>query len=176
MNELEITDATVADAAALVAIYTPYVLNTAITFEYEGPTVEEFARRIADITREYPYLVARIGGKVCGYCYAHAFNRRAAYHWAVETSIYVATDERGHHVGRALYEAMQQRLSRQGILNMYACITWKDADDEYVTHASPAFHARLGFKKVAHFHKCGYKFGRWYDVIWMEKFIGRHQD
>ena len=61
-----------------------------------------------------------------------------------------------------------------GVLNLYACIGWCDEEDEYLTHASPAFHSALGFTLAGTFQKCGYKFGRWYDMIWMEKLIGEH--
>ena len=77
------------DAEALLAIYAPYVEQTAITFEYDVPTVDEFRQRIEDVSRHYPWIVAADGGRIAGYAYASAFKERAAYRWAVETSIYV---------------------------------------------------------------------------------------
>ena len=157
------------DAAALLAIYAPYVERTAVTFEYDVPTVEEFRRRIGDISRKYPYLVATDGDRIVGYAYASAFKERAAYRWAVETSIYVDMGERRRGIGLLLHQALEDALRRQGILNMNACISYIESEDEYLTPDSVRFHERMGYKQVAHFHRCGLKFGRWYDMIWMEK-------
>jgi uncharacterized repeat protein (TIGR04076 family) len=79
-------------------------------------------------------------------------------------------------IGRQLHEALEQRLKAQGILNMNACISFIETEDEYLTQDSVRFHEQLGYKKVAHFHLCGKKFGRWYDMIWMEKMIGEHMN
>lgn len=163
--------ATPADAAALLAVYAPYVERTAVSFEWAVPGVEEFRARIASTLARYPYLVAEADGVPVGYAYAGVFKPRAAYRHCVETSVYVCEDFHGRGVGRALYAELERRLKAQGIRNLNACIAWIDEPDEYLTHGSPAFHARLGFVRVAHFHRCGYKFGRWYDMIWMEKLL-----
>ena len=78
-------------------------------------------------------------------------------------------------IGRQLHDALEERLKAQGILNMNACISYIDPEDEYLTQDSVRFHSRLGYEKVAHFHLCGKKFDRWYDMIWMEKLIGEHR-
>ena len=78
-------------------------------------------------------------------------------------------------MGRKLYGALEDRLREMGILNLYACIAWPEQEDEYLTGNSAEFHARLGFAQVGKFHQCGYKFGRWYHMIWMEKSIGEHR-
>ena len=163
------------DAEALLAIYAPYVEQTAITFEYDVPTVDEFRRRIEEVSKRYPWLVAVDGTRIVGYAYASAFQKRAAYQWAVETSIYVDRNERGRGIGRRLHEALEEALKQQGILNMNACIAYTEQEDEYLTLDSVRFHERLGYSRVARFHKCGKKFGRWYDMIWMEKLIGEHK-
>ena len=170
-----IRNATIADAKAIQAIYAPYVRETAISFEYDAPSVEEMAQRMEEIQKTYPWLVAEEDGKVVGYAYAHIFHGRAAYQWAVETSIYVDRNEKRKGVGGKLHDALEQALKAQGILNMNAAIAYIEQEDEYLTHDSIHFHERLGYKKVAHFHQCGRKFGRWYDVIWMEKIIGEHE-
>ncbi len=162
------------DAPALLAIYAPYVQDTAITFEYDAPSEAEFARRISETIRKYPYLVLEDGGEALGYAYASTFKARAAYGWAVETTIYLRRDAQGKGYGRALYTALEEELKRRHFLNAYACITWADREDEYVTHASPRFHERMGYRLCGTFQKCGYKFGRWYDMIWMEKHLGEH--
>ena len=79
-------------------------------------------------------------------------------------------------MGRMLYEALETVLKEMGILNLYACIGYPETEDEYLTRNSADFHAHLGFEKVGEFHKCGYKFDRWYSMIWMEKIIGEHED
>lgn len=169
-----IRSATLSDAERLLEIYAPYIEKTAITFEYDVPTVEEFRSRIEQTLKKYPYLVAEEEGEIVGYAYAGVFKGRAAYDHCVETSIYVDMQCQRHGIGRALYEALEEKLKLQGILNVNACISWIDEPNEYLTHQSPEFHSRLGYKQVAHFHLCGYKFGQWFDMIWMEKMIGPH--
>lgn len=162
------------DAEALLKIYAPYVLQTAITFEYEVPSVEEFAGRVRATLARYPYLAAERDGKIVGYAYVSAFHARPAYDWAAETSIYVAQACRGDGVGRALYEKLEEVLRRQNILNLNACIAFPRGEDPHLTDGSPKFHERLGYRTVGHFHQCGYKFDTWYDMIWMEKLLGEH--
>ena len=172
--DIIIRDAKVTDAKAIQTIYTPYVETTAITFEYNVPSEEEFCRRIETVQQKYPWIVAMVNGKVVGYAYASAFKPRDAYQWAIETSIYVDINNKRSGIGRQLHEALEQRLKMQGILNMNACISFIDPEDEYLTQDSVRFHERLGYQRVAHFHQCGKKFNRWYDMIWMEKMIGEH--
>ena len=171
---INIREAVVTDGKAIQAIYAPYVEQTAVTFEYNVPSEEEFRRRIETVKQKYPWIVAEANGKIVGYAYASAFKPRDAYQWAVETSIYVDGSMKRCGIGRQLHEALEQRLKTQGILNMNACISFIETEDEYLTQDSVRFHEQLGYKKVAHFHLCGKKFGRWYDMIWMEKIIGEH--
>lgn len=166
--------ATIQYAEAILSIYTPYILDTAITFEYTVPPIEEFRERIIETLKKYPYLVAEEDGEIIGYAYAGTFKARAAYSRCVETSIYIKQGQQGKGVGSVLYEKLEDRLRKQGILNVNACITWIDTPNQYLTHQSPKFHTRKSYEKCAHFHKCGYKFGMWYDVIWMEKMLGEH--
>ena len=175
-NKLQIRVATKEDAEALLAIYAPYVEKTAITFEYEVPSIEEFRCRIQETLKKYPYLVAEKNGKIVGYAYAGAFHARPAYDWAVETSIYVSELQKGEGIGKALYKALEEQLSQQHILNLNACIAYPEIEDEYLTKNSPKFHEQMGYTVVGEFHKCGYKFGRWYNMVWMEKLIGSHAD
>ena len=170
-----IRSATVADAARLLQIYAPYVERTAITFELEVPSREEFAARIEHTLRSYPYLVVEDEGVVRGYAYAGPLKERAAYDHSCEVSIYLDQDARGRGLGQALYTELERRLRERGILNLYACIADPVEEDEYLTRDSERFHARLGYTKVGTFSKCGKKFGRWYNTIWMEKLIGAHR-
>lgn len=178
---LRVRVATPKDAADLLSIYAPYVEQTAVTFELETPSVEDFARRIAKTLERYPYLVAEIAEsrsdrtpKIVGYAYASPYKERAAYAWAVETSVYVHPELRRCGIGRLLYATLEAALSAQGMLNMNACIARASEDDEYLTRTSELFHESIGFQLAGVFHQCGYKFGRWYDVAWMEKHIGVH--
>jgi len=164
------------DAAQIQTIYAPYVKNTAITFEYDAPAMEEMHRRMADTMQKYPYLVAEERGEILAYAYAGSFKARSAYDWAVETTIYVKQGCHGRGVGRALYLALEERLKQMHILNACACIAYAEKEDEFLTNASMRFHEKMGYHLVGRFHQCGYKFGRWYDMIWMEKMLGEHMD
>lgn len=175
MKDITIRVAEVLDAEALLALYAPYVTETAISFETVVPTVREFRRRITTTLEHYPYLVAERDGEILGYAYTGPFVGRAAYDWAAEVSIYVRWGMRGQGVGRALYEALEAVSRAQHLINLEACIgVPAGADDEYLTHNSADFHAHMGYRLVGRFERCGYKFGRWYDMIWMEKIIGEH--
>lgn len=163
-----------ADADALLALYAPYVRDTAITFEYVIPSVREFSARIENTLKKYPYLVAEADGEIVGYAYAGPFKERAAYDWAVESSIYIKMEKRRMGIGARLYEELEEALKTQGILNVNACIAYTNTQDAHLTNDSVAFHERLGYRMVGQFHKCGYKFCHWYDMVWMEKLIGEH--
>lgn len=162
--------ATPDDAKALLAIYAPYVTDTAITFEIAVPTPEDFRSRITETLRKFPYLVAEEDGRLLGYAYAGTFRKRAAFNHCVEMSIYIDRDCRWHGIGSMLYEELEKRLMAMGIINLCASIATA-VNDPYITNQSELFHQRHGYVKVAHFHKCGYKFNRWYDMIWMEKLL-----
>lgn len=166
--------ATVADAPALREIYLPYVRTTAVTFELTDPSLEEFSERVRTTLERYPYIVAVDEGEIVGFAYAKAFRPRAAYLHSIETSIYMRMDYRGKGVGRRLYETLAKLLMLQNVYNMEACIAHCEPADEYVPATSRLFHERLGFRLVGKFTKCAHKFGRWYDMIWMEKILGDH--
>ena len=172
MNDSVIRPVTVADAPALLAIYAYYVKNTGVTFEYEPPTLREFEQRISSTLPRYPYLCIEHGGEILGFSFAHAFRERPAYDYSVETTIYIRHDVRGEGLGRMIYTALEQTLKSMGVTNLYACVGYADTEDEYLTNASPRFHERMGYRTVGKFFHCGYKFGRWYSMIWMEKIIG----
>ena len=176
MKVSKIRIATEQDAEALLEIYAPYVENTAITFEYTVPTVQEFTRRIRHVLEKYPYLVAEREGKIAGYAYAGTFKERAAYDWSVETTVYVREDQKRTGVGRELYGMLEKLLALQNIQNLNACIAYLEVEDQYLTHNSVQFHEHLGYRLVGEFYKCGYKSGRWYNMVWMEKHIGGHED
>ena len=169
-----IRNATPGDAKRLLEIYAWYVERTAVSFEIETPSPAAFRDRMARTMERYPWLVVEEDGMVQGYAYAGAFKGRAAYDWSCETTIYLDRGARGRGLGRKLYGALEAELKAMGILNLYACVTWQDAEDETLTQDSPRFHARMGYAEVGRFRRCGHKFGRWYDMIWMGKDIGPH--
>ena len=174
MDRLTLRPARETDVPALLEIYNYYVRCTAVTFDLEPAEPQDFARKLKTIQAAYPCLVAERDGVILGYAYAGPFVGRAAYALSVETTIYLDPDHRGEGIGRALYTRLERELAEQGILNLYACIGYPETPDEYLTTASAEFHAAMGYRLVGRFRKCGRKFDRWYDMIWMEKFIGDH--
>lgn len=174
LNSVNIRNAVLEDAEQIVKIYEYYVINTAITFEYEVPTIKEFKNRMINIMKKYPYLVAETDGIIKGYAYGNVFKPRAAYDWSSEVTIYISDTAKKCGIGRKLYDVLEQKLGSMGIVNLYACIGYPEVEDDFLTKNSAEFHEHMGFTKVGEFHKCGYKFNRWYNMIWMEKIIGEH--
>jgi len=166
--KMKIRIATPEDAFAIQNIYRYYVNNTAITFELEVPSVKEFQERITKTLERYPYLVAEEEGEVIAYAYAGIFYDRRAYDWSAEMSVYVQRGIHGKGVGTALYEKLEELLKKQNIVNLFACITHPNAESE-------AFHAARGYEKKAHFEQCGYKLGKWWDIVWMQKVIASNE-
>ena len=163
---MEIRFAKPSDARSLLDIYAPYVENTAITFEYEVPTVEDFTTRIEKTLEKYPYLVAEEDGLILGYAYASTYYARAAYDWAVELSVYVSQEARGQGVGTRLYDVLEDLLEQMGYIHFLACISLPN-------EASLALHRKRGYQQVAHFPKIGYKFNRWHDIVWLQKSLDK---
>jgi phosphinothricin acetyltransferase len=172
---MKIEAVSIEDAEELLDLYAYYVKNTAISFEYDVPSIVEFQNRIRNISEKYPYIKAvDDNGSIMGYAYADTFKARAAYNWSVETTVYVRNNLRKIGVGKTLYQALERLLSSMGILNMNACIAITSKEDTHLTNDSACFHEKMGFKQAGTFHNSGYKFNTWYDMIWMEKIIGQH--
>ncbi len=169
MSTIEIRSATPEDAEALLNIYAYYVEHTAISFEYEVPTVEQFRLRIENTLKKYPYLVAVKDGRTVGYIYAGAFRPRAAYDHTCEISVYLDRRERHGGIGRRLYERMEAILAQEGFEIVYACIGLPVETDAYLDTNSRDFHEHMGYRVVGHFRASGKKFGNYYDMIYMEK-------
>ena len=169
MQNIRIRPAEERDIPSMLAVYAPYVEETAVSFEYAVPSPEEFRARLARVQGFYPWLVAEQEGRVLGYAYASRFHPRAAYDWSVEVSIYLGRQERGRGLGRQLYEALEAMLRAQNVLSAYACIALAETPDEYLDHVSIRFHERMGYRLTGTFPNCGYKFERWYGMVWMEK-------
>lgn len=162
MCKVSIRTATEQDVPAILAIYGPYVENTAISFEYDVPTESVFLERFRRITRQFPWLVWEEAGKILGFAYADAPFERAAYCWCAEPSVYLAPEARRKGIGRALYEALEDALIKQGYFLLYAIITTENTD-------SLAFHRALGYRHLADFPACGFKHNAWHGITWMEK-------
>lgn len=118
MQDITIRNASLADAPRILEIYAWYVEHTVITFEYDVPSLEEFEGRMRRTMQKYPYLVIERDGRVEGYAYAGPFVGRAAYDWACELTIYLDHDARKHGMGRALYEALADRLQAMGMRDL----------------------------------------------------------
>lgn len=155
-------DATAADAAACRRIYAPYVRDTVISFETEPPSQAEMAGRIAAAAAAHAWLVLEDDGRVVGYAYGGPFAARAAYRWSCEVSVYMAMEHRRAGGGRALYEALLDRLSRRGFHMAVAGMTLPN-------DASAAFHRAMGFQPVGTWKRIGFKDGAWHDVAWTQR-------
>ncbi|MFD7023044.1 GNAT family N-acetyltransferase [Promicromonospora sukumoe] len=171
-THLTIRPATDDDAAACAAIYAHYVLNTHISFEAAPPDTAEMARRIASCSERHAWLVAVDAGSVdagagnegdvVGFAYAAPYSPREAYRWSAETSVYLEQGRRRTGAGRALYEALFERLAERGYRRLVAGLALPN-------EASLGLHAALGFEVVGTFHQIGWKHGRWHDVARLQK-------
>ncbi len=150
------------DAGALLGIYAPYVTDTAVTFEYAVPSEEDFRVRIQAVLEQFPWLVCEADGKIAGYAYASPFQKRAAYQWDAELSVYVSPPFHRQGVAKALYEKLLPILKMQGYYNLYALITLPNP-------ASIGFHQSYGFETAGVYHGTGFKFNKWHDMAVLEK-------
>lgn len=166
---MAIRKATKQDICAMLRIYAPFVENTSVSFEYTAPTEAEFTERFLQHTEFYPWLVWDEGGEVAGYAYAGRPFERTAYSWCAEISVYISESFHGRGIGRQLYAKVENILKMQGVEVVYALVTGENA-------ASVRFHEALGYRQTAFFPKCGYKFGRWYGVYWLEKRLGEGEN
>ncbi|MEK6806146.1 MAG: arsinothricin resistance N-acetyltransferase ArsN1 family B [Pseudomonadota bacterium] len=153
-----IRPAVASDAAALAALYNPYIEKTVITFEEQPITPVEMAQRVEEVrAASLPWLVVEAGGPIAGYAYASKWKGRCAYRYSVESTVYLDAQQTGKGLGTQLYRALLDELLRQKIHAVIGGIALPN-------EASVKLHERLGFKKVAHFPEVGFKFGRWVDV------------
>jgi phosphinothricin acetyltransferase len=161
---LIVRDATPDDAAAIAAIYAPYVRDTVITFEIDAPDAAEMRNRIVETSTRFPWLVAEEGGTVCGYAYATSFRARAAYRWVVETTVYIADGFHRRGIGRALYAPLLDRLEQQGYQAAIGAIALPNA-------GSVALHEAMGFVHQGLYRQVGFKLDGWHDVgLWQRDF------
>ncbi|MBX6388966.1 MAG: N-acetyltransferase [Frankia sp.] len=146
------------DAAAIRAIYAPWVLETPISLEEEVPSVETIHERMTARPR-MPWLIAEVDGEIAGYAYASKHHQRSAYRWSADVSIYLSAGHRGRGIGRTLYDHLIPEARRLGYVTLFAG----------VTHPNPAsigLHTSVGFRLIGIHPAAGYKLGRWWDVGW----------
>jgi L-amino acid N-acyltransferase YncA len=149
------------DASALLGIYSPYISNTAVTFETEIPSLENFEQRIVTYQQDWPWLVYEADGRIVGYAYAGKHRERPAYQWCVESSVYVDDNFQQQGIAKALYDSLFAILKHQGYCNVYAGITLPN-------DKSVAFHKKFGFNWLADYKNIGYKLDRWHTVSWWQ--------
>lgn len=159
--------ATVQDAEALLSIYAPYITDTAVTFECEVPSVEEFSQRVRSIVADYPYIVCVEGGRIFGYAYGHRQMERSAYQWNAELSVYIEHGHQHRGIGSVFYRSLIELLRLQNICTVYGGITTPNTGSERL-------HESLGFSRLGTYHHTGFKCGAWHDVTWFEKQIGNY--
>ena len=153
------------DAAAMLAIYVPYVRDTVISFETEPPTEDEFRRRVRATLEVAPWLLCEARGGVLGYAYAGRFHARRAYQWTVEVTAYVHADHHRKGVGLGLYTSLLGCLALQGFRSAVGIIALPNP-------ASVGLHERMGFAPAGVLRTVGYKHGRWHDVGWWHRALG----
>jgi len=151
--------ATTDDAAAVAAIYGPYVADTVISFEVVPPSVEEMRSRMAAVLERLPWLVFESDGEVVGYAYASPHRAREAYQWSVDVAVYIQANQHRRGVGRQLYDELFTLLRRLGYVNAYAGITLPNPK-------SVGLHEAMGFRPVGVYRNVGFKMGSWCDVGW----------
>lgn len=154
------------DAAAVAAIYNHYVLHTVVTFEEEAVAAGEMARRLGRVAVRYPWLVGEAEGEIVGYAYADLFKNRSAYRFTAETTVYLRPDMTGKGNGRLLYAHLLSALEERGIVNAVAIIALPNP-------ASIRLHERTGFRRAGRLLGVGRKFGRWLDVEYWQRAVGR---
>ncbi len=162
-----IRPATVEDLPGILEIYNDAVLTTTATYDYEPRTMEHRRAWFDDhVKNNYPVFVAiDAAGRLVGWSALNRYHDRMGYRFTSENSVYVAADQRGHGIGKLLLAPLIDAARVRGLHSIIAAI---DADNE----ASIRLHARFGFEKVGHFTQVGFKFGRWLDVVYMERIVG----
>ena len=166
IGSIKIRDVLSEDAERIQEIYSPYVADTTISFEITVPNKLEMKRRIEKaLSNEFPYIVAENEtGTVVGYAYADKFGEREAYRYSFIVSIYLDMEVRSRGIGQKLYDELEKRMKKMGIVQVLSAITGKNKK-------SLRFHEKNGFIKIGHFPNVGYKMGEWHDIIWMNKTI-----
>jgi L-amino acid N-acyltransferase YncA len=157
------------DSKGALDVYKPYVVSTAITFEYDVPSLDDFSTRVETIANEYPWLVCLKDDKIIGYAYASKHRYKTAYQWSPESTIYLSSDYHRKGIAKILYKTLFSILRLQGYVNVYAGVALPNIKSE-------EFHIALGFNKIGDFSKIGFKLGKWHDVRWFQLHLTEHID
>ena len=152
------------DVPGILEIYSPFILDTAVTFEETVPEEDSFWERMQLIMSELPILVCEIDGRIAGYAYASGYRSRASYRWTKEVSVYIHPDFHRKRVALALYTSLNEMVRYQGVADLLAIITLPN-------ESSVSFHEYVGYRKCGEFSKVGYKLNHWQDVGWFELFL-----
>ena len=160
-HDLIIKFVKIEDAPSLLSIYSQYVVNTAITFEYDVPSLEEYVQRIEKNTSEFPWLVCFRNDEIVGYAYASKFRYRTAYQWSPETTIYLSPLIHGKGIAKILYETLFSILRSQGYFSVFAGIAIPNDKSE-------GLHIGTGFVEIGVFKNIGYKLGAWHSTRWYQ--------
>ena len=165
-ENIKIRDVLPEDAERIQEIYSPYVSDTVISFEITVPDKSEMKKRIKKLlANAFPYIVAENETEtVVGYAYADKFGEREAYRYSFIVSIYLDMEVQSKGIGQKLYDELEKRMKKMGIVQVLSAITGKN-------EKSLKFHEKNGFTKIGHFPNVGYKMGEWHDIIWMNKTI-----
>lgn len=166
-NNYNIRLITPADADAALAVYAPYVLHTANTFEYEIPSVDDFRTKIKKITAQYPWLVCECDGEIVGYAYGSTHRERAAYQWSPESTVYISDKHHRKGIARILYNTLFALLQQQGYINVFASVLVTNVN-------SVEFHRAYGFEEIGLFKNIGYKLGEWHTNLWFQYTLQEH--
>ena len=169
VSNVTVRDASEDDAPACAAIYAPYVRETAVSFESEPPTPERMAERITAAIRTHAWVVHEDDGRVVGYAYGGPHQKRDAYRFSCEVSVYVEQGRRRTGAGRALYEALFEQLAARGYRMAVAGMTLPN-------EASTGLHRAMGFEPVGVYRRIGWKLSAWHDVAWVQRALGDEQD
>ena len=170
-ESIKIRDVLPEDAERIQEIYSPYVSDTVISFEITVPDKSEMKKRIKKLlANDFPYIVAENDrGTVVGYAYADKFGEREAYRYSFTISIYLDMEVQSKGIGQKLYDELEKRMKKMGIVQVVSAITGKN-------EKSLKFHEKNGFIKIGHFPNIGYKMGEWHDIIWMNKTINNIEE
>ena len=160
-TEFILRPATPRDAAGILEIYAPFILNTTVTFEIEVPSEADFARRIEHVTQNYPWIVCEHEGRIVGYAYSARHRERAAYGLSAELSVYVSPDYPRRGIGKTLCREIIELSRNLGVCTLFSAVSIPN-------EKSFALHRSLGFERCGTFVRAGRKFDRWLDLAWFE--------
>ena len=153
------------DAAGCLAVYAPFANDTAVSFEQEAPSLEDYRQRITRVSGTHAFLVAEDSDDIAGFAYGGVHRERMSYRWTCEVSVYLGDGFRGRGLGRELYGVLFGLLEQQGYRLMLAGITLPNP-------ASVGLHRSLGFEDVGVYKRVGWKAGAWCDVLWLARALG----